>query len=537
MGGGSSRCDNFALYEGIKESLSRINEPDNSFNRFLISVNSIPKFTELIKEKNILENLENKKIIEDLEKDLNSKLQKYILEKNIIIYSKFEQCKNFIEDKRNEKENEFIIVDEKFLKAMKKEVEDKEKVKINIDKNKDMKIKFPDFEQDILFKMKQIGFYRFINKKYENINPNIDDSNFSININKIYYNSEINNLHNNINSQINSFFNSFRNHPLIYLENIENTSHINILLHCLVNIPNLTIYFSQKDNFNRIQNNDNKNKFSKAYSDIVYNIWKKDAESKKYSPKNLIDLIGDSNLFLPKNFIPFLFDKIHKELNVNNNGKNKEDIIESNETCAETEYYNFLESFDKNNKSIINETFYFEQLNKNKCKFCNLETFNFSMINKLEFNINEVLSNNKRENINLFDCFDYYIKIISNKCKKCNNEKVEIKIFNSLPNILTVILDFENNNGNAKFDVNYEIDLKNYLFNWNNYRKIESKYKLIGMMNFVKGNKECYLGYCKSPVDNKWYFYNNSSPNVVVINDIKENQGIPFILFYQKFNY
>ena len=53
-------------------------------------------------------------------------------------------------------------------------------------------------------------------------------------------------------------------------------------------------------------------------------------------------------------------------------------------------------------------------------------------------------------------------------------------------------------------------------------------------MNFVKENKGCFLGYCKSPVDNKWYFYNISSSSVVEINDIKENKGIPCLLFYQK---
>ena len=490
MGFGNSRCENFKLYESIKASLSRVNESDNSFTRYLISANSIPIFTELIKKNNIFENPENEK---DLEKDLNSKLKKYTLEKDIIIYSKFEQCKIFIEDidKKYEKENEFIIVDEKFLETMKiNDVKDN-KVKIIIDKNKDMKIKFPDFEQEISFQIKNnnIGFFEFAIKKYPDNNENDDK------------------------------------------ENEAKNNNINIQLLCLANIPNLKNYFLEnQEKFSKTQKNNNK--FSKAFSDIIYNIGAKEDINIINSTINLKNIIKeDSNLSLPK-FIPFLFEKIHNELNERNKDDNNyNDFIESDETCAETEYYNFLEKYDKNNKSIISETFCFEELFKKKCKHCDFETFNFEMINKLVFNVNEILCKNKRENINLFDCFNLYTQINSNNCKICKNEIEELKIFNSLPNILSIFLDLENNN-NVKFDINFEIDLKKYLFNWNNYRNLEAKYQLIGMTNFNKENSEYYLGYCK--VDNKWYFYNNSSYSV--INDIKEIKGIPVILFYQKLN-
>ena len=488
MGFGNSRCENFKLYESIKASLSRVNESDNSFTRYLISANSIPIFTDLIKKNNIFENPENEN---DLEKDLNSKLKKYTLEKDIIIYSKFEQCKIFIEDidKKYEKENEFIIVDEKFLKTMKiNDVKDN-KVKIIIDKNKDMKIKFPDFEQEISFQKKNnnIGFFEFTNKKYSDNNENDDK------------------------------------------ENEAKNNNIKIQLLCLANIPNLKNYFLEnQEKFSKKQKNNNK--FSKAFSDIIYNIAAQKDINIIESTINLKNKIKeDSNLSLPK-FIPFLFEKIHNELNERNKDDNN-DFIESDDTCAETEYYNFLEKYDKNNKSIISETFCFEELFKKKCKLCDFETFNFEMINKLVFNVNEILSKNKRENINLFDCFNYYTQINSIYCKECKNEIEELKIFNSLPNILSIFLDLENNN-NVKFDINFEIDLKKYLFNWNNYRNLEAKYHLIGMVNFNKENSEYYLGYCK--VDNKWYFYSNTSYSV--INDIKEIKGIPVILFYQKLN-
>ena len=42
-----------------------------------------------------------------------------------------------------------------------------------------------------------------------------------------------------------------------------------------------------------------------------------------------------------------------------------------------------------------------------------------------------------------------------------------------------------------------------------------------------------YYTYCKSPVDNRWYWFNNS--HVQKIEDpAKESKGIPYLLFYQK---
>ena len=42
-----------------------------------------------------------------------------------------------------------------------------------------------------------------------------------------------------------------------------------------------------------------------------------------------------------------------------------------------------------------------------------------------------------------------------------------------------------------------------------------------------------FFTYCRSPVDRKWYWYNDAM--VSKINDpIQENRGIPYLLFFQK---
>ena len=68
------------------------------------------------------------------------------------------------------------------------------------------------------------------------------------------------------------------------------------------------------------------------------------------------------------------------------------------------------------------------------------------------------------------------------------------------------------------------------------YNCMIKKYKLEGLISFYpQGN--FYVSFCKSPVDNKWYFYNSSKVNEISIQDVIEknnnnNQYRPYILIY-----
>ena len=63
-------------------------------------------------------------------------------------------------------------------------------------------------------------------------------------------------------------------------------------------------------------------------------------------------------------------------------------------------------------------------------------------------------------------------------------------------------------------------------------------YNLYGVITHIgeSGPKAHFVASCKSPIDNKWYRYNDSIVNP--IEDIQKeimNFGTPYILFYQKF--
>ena len=63
----------------------------------------------------------------------------------------------------------------------------------------------------------------------------------------------------------------------------------------------------------------------------------------------------------------------------------------------------------------------------------------------------------------------------------------------------------------------------------------KTKYELIGIVIHIgnSGNDGHFYTYCMSPVNQKWYSYNDSK--VEYISDpIQSIRGIPYLLFYQK---
>ena len=236
------------------------------------------------------------------------------------------------------------------------------------------------------------------------------------------------------------------------------------------NIPQLTNYFLS--NTEKFLNNKENYKLAKEYSDFIYNIRNKDNRNSSYKFNNLKTLIGENEkLYEPKFLISLLYENLKNELNENNGNENCENI-ESDKTCAETEYYNFKESFNNKNKCIICKIFYFEQIIKSKWTVCDKEYYDFSMINNLLFDLEKIkIINNNNKNINIFNCLDYHNNTYNNiimcsNCNKLQNLK-SINSFNSLPEILTIFLDYENNTQkDIKFDINESIDLSKYLYNY-----------------------------------------------------------------------
>ena len=151
-------------------------------------------------------------------------------------------------------------------------------------------------------------------------------------------------------------------------------------------------------------------------------------------------------------------------------------------------------------------------------------------------------------NVNIFDCFECHTQEEKNMpgntmyCKLCNSDSdflISSK-FGSFPEVLTIILNRGNNlQFDVEFQVNYIIeDLQIYMVNLNdnnNQEKPKIRYELISLIIHLgnSGMDGHFYTYCKSPVNGKWYWYNDAI--VKEVDDpLETTKGIPYLLFYQK---
>ena len=124
-----------------------------------------------------------------------------------------------------------------------------------------------------------------------------------------------------------------------------------------------------------------------------------------------------------------------------------------------------------------------------------------------------------------------------NICKQLVDSIYTSKIFFS-PNILVLILDRGKGNiYDVKLDFTECIDITQFVQQRDCPQLI---YNLYGVISHIgqSGQNAHFIASCKSPINNKWYRYNDSIVNPI-INIQKEviEFGTPYILFYQKNNF
>jgi hypothetical protein len=147
--------------------------------------------------------------------------------------------------------------------------------------------------------------------------------------------------------------------------------------------------------------------------------------------------------------------------------------------------------------------------------------------------------------VTIYDCFNFNQKdelmcgdnqIFCNKCRQNSDSIYGNKIF-TLPNILIMILNRgKDNMYKVNIDFPMEIDLSNYVLS--NINKTEKYiYSIYGVITHMGDSGEAghFIAACKSPIDGKWYRYNDAF--VTPINDFNNdvtNFNTPYILFYQR---
>ena len=395
-----------------------------------------------------------------------------------------------------------------------------------------------------------------------NINNDIININSDNNIN----NDIINNDSNDISLKENGFIIvNINKEPKIGLANIGATCYMNATLQCLSHTIKLANYFLDKKNEKKIK----KKGFSREFLEIIKRLWLESYNNNKtyYEPYSFKQKISEMNPLFQgvqandaKDLINFILQELHEELNETENKEdnNSFNIDQYNEGQM---FLNFIEDFKKSQRSIISDIFFFIIETKTECLNCKqrnqmngnynpIYLYNFQIMNFLIFPLEEVRKykimqyQQNFQEVNLIDCFNYNQKIDFMQgenqmwCKNCqqNSPSQYMTLLYSAPVDLILILNRGKGNiYNVKLNFDEILDLGNYVQMKTNQSLIYHLYAVVTHIgpSSMGGH---FIAFCKSPIDNLWYKYNDaivesagSFQNIV-------NFCVPYILFYEAQN-
>ncbi len=333
------------------------------------------------------------------------------------------------------------------------------------------------------------------------------------------------------------------------LVNLGDTSYLNAVLQLLGQIPEFVeFYINRKNEFyldeNKKINDSIKNK---PFSFVTYRLFL------HLYPENL----NDVEIYKPDSYLRILshFNPIYSS----NKRKNPNDLLIFilNKLDDEMKYKNTIVSNNVNygntncseEQTIISKVLRWEKITKQKCTQCNKPQNNkLSFFNTFDLDISNTWKNNtgKKNEISINDCLDTYMteKETTFYCQNCQYYQkmlVQSKISSINKNIIFLLDRGDGINNellNIKFKIEEKIDLSKYI----NDEKSPKKFELAGIISIVLDNNNKCVWDCKSPIDNKWYKFDDEKVEFSFEDTeevIEENNGkklIPYILYYKSVN-
>ena len=360
--------------------------------------------------------------------------------------------------------------------------------------------------------------------------------------------------------------------PCIGLKDINSYCSMNSILQCFSHITKLVEFF-RNDNqvLEVIERNKNNNHLilSSSFKYLIDNLWPLERDftknkrifnngtNKYFCPYNIKEKINKMNDFLnyknfstSKDLIIFIILTLHEELNNNTlvNLETNNQIDELNENIMRS---NLIDTFKRENNSIISDLFYAMKEITLCCNNCKIKKYNFKKYFYLDFNLNSIWkfktkSQNSTNNstfdniITIYDCFKYDIKernvsaeLYCNFCKRLAPFSYNINL-GFAPKILIIFINrIEGINTKIKFEFYEHLNIGKYI----QIKNFGFCYKLIGVVatqdKYIMDKH--FFAFCKSPVNSKWYKYDdNKVSQITDTNQEILNNNVPYILFYQK---
>jgi ubiquitin C-terminal hydrolase len=319
----------------------------------------------------------------------------------------------------------------------------------------------------------------------------------------------------------------------IGMKNLGNTSSLNSVLTLLLS----NCFFAKFYLKNNLNENGKDTPLSfemkKLFSYFYINKKEKKKKIKPFEPISILKFLDQNNVGKnPFEIINYIFETLHNELNTAkiSNKKKEPDIFNRNDViqCG-------IENFRDSNFSLISNKFNLFEIVELQCTICNSKFYSFIASSNLKL---DILGCYEDRVLSLKDCLNYQKKINqeNNFCNKCNKSAPVMKsskIF-SLSNLLMIFLDRGDGESEIGYNIQGRINLKYYV----EFEGSPTNYELIGVISTtLKMDDYTYVSFCKSPNDNKWYYYDNEIVEktefelLITMND--GYQYIPHILLYK----